>query len=297
MCRAFSKKEGVYGVRLWEMGEDGAVSMEEGGSVNEVLLAAGIFLPAKPPQAAAKSGTETSKQPTKKVILAKSVPLVSLDPVANHVMGCQVTGPHEFFVQKVDKQMIEEFCALNKVLQEYGKVPVYQPEVGEMVRVQYEFDDAVLWYRGSVLGVRKDEILVSLVDYGNMAVIPLGQVTALKEEHAKLPKQAIRCCLFGTTEEENRWSGAAIMKLSQYIVNQQCSLTIQNRDEESETCNISEITALDSGLKVIETMLTEKWMTFPDRVKKGLPETKPNIVRISDIPVQHLPETKIRVCY
>ena len=66
-------------------------------------------------------------------------------------------------------------------------------EVGMFVAAQYSGDD--LWYRAVVTAVQKSDVEVCFVDYGNRELVPFSKLRQLNPEFAKLPVQAIPCCL------------------------------------------------------------------------------------------------------
>ena len=66
-------------------------------------------------------------------------------------------------------------------------------KTGRFVAAQYSADD--LWYRAALMTVQKSDAEVYFIDYGNREVVPFSRMKPLNPEFAKLPAQAIPCCL------------------------------------------------------------------------------------------------------
>ena len=82
-------------------------------------------------------------------------------------------------------------------------------KTGIFVAAQYSADD--LWYRAAVMSVQKSDAEVYFVDYGNRELVPFSRLKPLNPEFAKLPAQAIPCCMAEITPGGGRteWSDEA----------------------------------------------------------------------------------------
>ena len=89
-------------------------------------------------------------------------------------------------------------------------------KVGMFIAAQYSADD--LWYRAVVMAVQKSDAEVYFVDYGNRELAPFSRLKPLHPEFAKLPAQAIPCCLAEVAPSGGgEWSNEAADKVFELV--------------------------------------------------------------------------------
>ena len=100
-------------------------------------------------------------------------------------------GPSEIYCQllknaeKLDKMMAQLELSIS------GHVT--SPDPGSYCAARY-YEDQV-WYRAKVLETLNDTVTVQFVDYGNIEVVNINEITPLSPQLADLPAQAIQCSL------------------------------------------------------------------------------------------------------
>ena len=58
-----------------------------------------------------------------------------------------------------------------------------------------KFCEDDMWYRGMVECIAVDLVSVFFIDYGNRQMTPAAHVLPLSAKLAKIPAQAVRCCV------------------------------------------------------------------------------------------------------
>lgn len=150
------------------------------------------------------------------------VPLTMI-PADVYVVGTvtDVTGPHEFYMQILNKKMIPAFQKMCGKLEEYKELPpVTDPiYIGQLVSALSTADGTC--YRARVIDLSSNQqASVLYVDYGNQETVPITQIWPLKHELQLIPFVASRCCL---KEYENVKcvSGAVVKRFSKLVVDRQ----------------------------------------------------------------------------
>lgn len=59
-----------------------------------------------------------------------------------------------------------------------------------------------LWYRGKVLEVTQNEVVIQYVDYGNRETKSASEIKLMHPNFYALPAQAIRCSLVGVAPKQ-----------------------------------------------------------------------------------------------
>ncbi|XP_022243445.1 tudor domain-containing protein 1-like isoform X3 [Limulus polyphemus] len=117
---------------------------------------------------------------------------------SDKVIICNGFGPSEFWVQKCEEQ--QSLISLTEKLQEtctYDKTLDYKnfsPAKGDLCAALFQEDKT--WYRARIGRVLKKGIYsVYFLDYGNTDYCCKNDLKPLPAELAKVPAQAIKCCL------------------------------------------------------------------------------------------------------
>ena len=147
------------------------------------------------------------------------VPLAMV-PTNDYIIGTvtDITGPHEFYMQILNKKMIPAFQKMCGKLEEYKKLPPVTDTVyaGQPVCAVSTADGTC--YRARVIGLPSNQqATVLYVDFGNEETLPVTQIWPMKHELQLIPFMAIRCCL---REYENVKSvlGSVVQRFSKFVV-------------------------------------------------------------------------------
>jgi hypothetical protein len=131
-----------------------------------------------------------------------------------------VVTPHLFFAQKFSNQnAIEEMCdEINKDTDCLEPVDPTMITSGMLCVAKFSETDS--WYRAQVLSMKDNKYEAFFVDYGDKESVPLDCLRTLPEKYAKLPLQAIECCLVKvsptgkcSSDLESVWSDSLLSKL------------------------------------------------------------------------------------
>ena len=106
-------------------------------------------------------------------------------------------------------------------------------KVGMFAAAQYSADD--LWYRAILTTVQKSDVEVFFVDFGNREFVPFSKVKQLNSEFAKLPAQAIPCCLAELAPAGgNDWNNEVTDKLYELVYGKSIVAQIRGHSDLSE---------------------------------------------------------------
>ena len=145
---------------------------------------------------------------------------VAMIPADDYVVGSvtDITGPHEFYMQILNKKMIPAFQKMCGKLEEYKELPpVTDPiYIGELVCALSVADGSC--YRARVIDLPSNQqARVLYVDFGNKETVPITQVWLMKHELQLIPFMASRCCLM-EYESIKSVSGAVVQQFSTLVV-------------------------------------------------------------------------------
>ena len=141
-------------------------------------------------------------------------------PTDDYIIGTvtDITGPHEFYMQILNKKMIPAFQKMCGKLEEYKKLPPVTDAIytGQLVCAVSTADGTC--YRARVIGLPSNQqATVLYVDYGNQETVPVTQIWPMKHELQLIPFMAIRCCLkeHGNVKSV---SGSVVQRFSKFVV-------------------------------------------------------------------------------
>ncbi|XP_046848217.1 RING finger protein 17-like [Xenia sp. Carnegie-2017] len=129
------------------------------------------------------------------------------------VIVSYVQSPNSIFVQRCNGEECENML---KILQQM--FDVFSSKSGDQWQIGWPYKDMVCaarysedgrWYRALIIDVTSNKIVkVLFVDFGNSEELRFSEIRRLPDHLAKLPKQAMECCLSGITpiDEEIGWS-------------------------------------------------------------------------------------------
>ena len=155
-------------------------------------------------------------------------------PTDDYVIGTvtDITGPHEFYMQILNKKMIPAFQKMCGKLEKYKKLPPVTDAIyaGQLVCAVSTADGTC--YRARVIDLPSNQqARVLYVDYGNQETIPVIQIWPMKHELQLIPFVAIRCCLkeyenakFVSARVHNIYyyellvSGSMVQRFSKFVV-------------------------------------------------------------------------------
>ena len=148
------------------------------------------------------------------------VPLAMI-PTDDYIMGTvsDITDPHEFYMQILNKKMIPAFQKMCEKLEEYKELPPATDPfyVGQLVCAVSTADGAC--YRARVIDLPSDQqATVTYMDYGNKETLTVTQIWPMKHELQLIPFIAIRCCL-KEYENAKSVSGPVVQQFSDLVVN------------------------------------------------------------------------------
>ena len=147
------------------------------------------------------------------------VPVATI-PADDYAVGSvtDLAGPHEFYMQVLNKKMIPAFQKMCGKLEEYKELPpVTDPiYIGELVCALSVADGTC--YRARVIDLPSNQqARVLYVDFGNQETVPVTQVWPMKHELQLIPFMASRCCLM-EYENVRSASGAVVQRFSTLVV-------------------------------------------------------------------------------
>ena len=87
------------------------------------------------------------------------------------------------------------------------------------------------WYRARVTGVSSEEASVQYIDYGNSAVVAVGDLKSIDPQFLSEAPHALRCSLNGIRpmgSREGEWGDECCAALTETILDQNCSVVISS---------------------------------------------------------------------
>lgn len=139
------------------------------------------------------------------------------------VMCSHVNSPSDFWCQtKKNKEDLERLMERLQVFYQTN-TSVLQPD-SVCCAVRFQLDNK--WYRGCILGGSRNNVKVSLFDYGIVVHEKLQNLQALNPEFLELEGQAFRCSLYNLTDlvGGNVWSDEACTLLKDFTAENSCNL-------------------------------------------------------------------------
>ena len=119
------------------------------------------------------------------------------------VASTDINSPGHFWVQKADKISISETGKNFVELQGHctmASLPEAPVCLGQLVCTKFEEDS--LWYRGRVIDINEDELLlVHFIDYGNCQKTQLSNMRSITSQLFSFPAQALLCSLDESFDE------------------------------------------------------------------------------------------------
>jgi hypothetical protein len=119
-----------------------------------------------------------------------------------NVLMVHCEGPHQFFVHHVSSASLLQLKEQGEQMAEYygDTKGQYLPKKGEFIAAfSKEYRQ---WFRAQALRVNDNRCLIVFVDYGNVDNCELIYLRPLEEQFKKLPQFAVKCSLFGMTEQQ-----------------------------------------------------------------------------------------------
>ena len=138
--------------------------------------------------------TQTSRRPQRsgqKVTIEYIELEANEEPVEAVVL--YIENPLKFWIQVVNKELINSFTRMNNELCHVNLTPRVNPSRGDFCLCGFPGDGGI--YRAKVLDVESNPVLVQRVDYGDRRQVSAEDVFQLTPEFATMPARAIQCTL------------------------------------------------------------------------------------------------------
>ena len=177
-------------------------------------------------------------------------------PPLNSPCGCVISlaiSPSEFYCQ-LSANSQELNTLMDNMYSLYGEQSkgskVTQPSTGTSCVVPYSDGS---WYRGEIIAVNGDEVLVFYCDYGNTEEVAISDLRTLETQYSSLPPQALRCSLSGITSD---WSDECRMKFIEAVNEQEGRVTFLSETAAGFETRL-EVSGKDMSEKLIESKLAK----------------------------------------
>nr|XP_037281156.1 RING finger protein 17-like isoform X2 [Rhipicephalus microplus] len=162
--------------------------------------------------------------------------------VVNVVVSC-ILSPQKMFVQELGSS-VEGMQTMLGELQHYCNSEsteldiLFEPQVGMVCLAKFPHDH--LWYRGKIISlVRKTDVEVLFVDYGNQERVPIIWVRRIPDKFMYLPIQAIPVTLADVGPLSNGWTDEVIKRLSQLTLSKHLLMKVHANSEEFQRTKVS----------------------------------------------------------
>ncbi|GAB0093586.1 hypothetical protein DMENIID0001_087460 [Sergentomyia squamirostris] len=161
------------------------------------------------------------------------------------------SSPSNFISQPFDDKINVLFQKMTKKLQAFcsgNNDRVEQVHAGQAYAV---FDDkSVQWHRAIVnVVISPQQIQVTLCDVGEMLIVGMNKILTLPNEFRELPKQAIRCSLYGIKPANIDWTTDDILRFRELtsIAEKKFYSIVKNIQVNPDGGKILELTLIDKS--------------------------------------------------
>ena len=145
-----------------------------------------------------------------------------------------IDTPENFFIQQTKnseyledlmKSLSDEYSPLSE-----AKLAIQQPQVGQICAGRFTEDDE--YYRAEILDVKRSEVEVRYVDYGNTEWVKMDRIKQLKTKFIVMAEQAIRCKMSIVSElsPEYQWTKEEISKLEDITIDKNLVAKVKSFD-------------------------------------------------------------------
>ncbi|KAI6660436.1 Tudor domain-containing protein 1 isoform X7 [Oopsacas minuta] len=132
-------------------------------------------------------------------------------PSTSEVLVSHLDSPSNFYVQFANSHSQLQYLS-DQINQHYSCLTEAQDKDitptsivhGAICCTRFAQDN--LWYRGKVLDVIQDDVIIQYVDYGNTETKSVSEIKLMHPNFYVLPAQAIKCSLLEVTAKDDEWS-------------------------------------------------------------------------------------------
>ncbi|XP_008395442.1 tudor domain-containing protein 15 [Poecilia reticulata] len=186
-----------------------------------------------------------------------------------------INSPYDFWCQALDRsQALEKLMDDIQLHYSAHTVPLNPEELCCIVKSPEDGR----WYRGLVIGNRKSQVIVMLVDYGSIIPVTPSHLQAIMPEYLLLEGQAFRCSLYNLIEPADPkycgdWSPHACNFLKSFALNSEgvlkCKISSLLNVKNKGICNVVSLhntqtqqsaanTLIEQGLARVATSSTRQ---------------------------------------
>lgn len=211
--------------------------------------------PRNPPGLSPRSAPSPRSPPRRAVEPPVTFAAVEVERGRKHSVAVSwVNSPGDFYCQleRSASQLSGQAESMYKFYNRLGPsdMPLINVSVGQVCAAHYPADGN--WYRSCITEIiSSDKVVVKYVDYGNTEMVATGKVKAITPEFAKLPMQAVCCCLGNMqTPVDKDWSKDIVGQF-EVLVSEPMDLTSLSVSGGVHTVHLS----TRSGKNVAEVLL------------------------------------------
>lgn len=205
------------------------------------------------------SNNQPENEPEKAQLLA-SIKLLNIKPGCELTVNCSyISSPSDFWCQPQD--MVPALEELMDKLQQYYSTHWVPLESGDSCCIAKSPQDG-RWYRALITAKQRDNVTVTLVDYGNTVQVSEHILQAIMPEFLYLEEQAFRCSLYNLIEpadpkNSGNWSPEGCRLLKDFVFSStgalKCKVVSQLYVKNKGLCNVVDLYNSQTQQSVTDT--------------------------------------------